>query len=55
MADKLGNFNEILKEDLINDLEWLIEEFEFLFDSKMGNHTEMDKKFSNDVYFNFSL
>lgn len=49
MADKLGNFNEMLKEDLINDLEWLIEEFEFLFDSNMGNHTEMDKKFSNDV------
>ncbi len=49
MADKSGNFNEIIEEDLVNDLEWLKEEFEFLFDSRMGNHTEVDKKFANDV------
>jgi len=49
MVDKLGNFNEILKVDLVSDLDWLKEEFEFLFDSNMGNHTERDKKFANDV------
>ncbi len=49
MLDKLGNFNEILEEDLVIDLEWLKEEFEILFNSKIGNHTEMDKKIANDV------
>ncbi len=49
MLGKLRNFNEILEEDLVIDLEWLKEEFEILFNSKIGNHTEMDKKIANDV------
>ncbi len=40
--------NEILEENLVIDWEWLKEEFEILFDSRMGNHTEMDKKIAND-------
>ena len=41
--------NEILEENLVIDSEWLKEEFEFLFDSSMKNHTEIDKKVANDV------
>ena len=41
--------NEILEENLVIDWEWLKEEFEILFDSRMGNHTEMEKKIANDV------
>jgi len=40
---------EILEENLVIDSEWLKEEFEFLFDSRMENHTEIDKKVANDV------
>ena len=40
---------EILEENLVIDSEWLKEEFEILFDSRMGNHTEIDKKVANDV------
>ena len=41
--------NEILEENLVIDWEWLKEEFEILFDSRMENHTEMEKKIANDV------
>lgn len=41
--------NEILEENLVIDWEWLKEEFEILFDSRMRNHTEMEKKIANDV------
>ena len=41
--------NEILEENLVIDWEWLKEEFEILFDYRMGNHTEMEKKIANDV------
>ncbi|MFW9874033.1 MAG: hypothetical protein ACFFG0_13075 [Candidatus Thorarchaeota archaeon] len=42
-------FPEVLEEDLIMDLEWLREEFEILFDSKIREHTEMDKRIANDI------
>jgi hypothetical protein len=45
----ISKIEEILEENLVIDLEWLREEFEILFDSKMGNHTEMEKKIANDV------
>lgn len=41
--------NETMEEDLIIELEWLTEEFEILFESKIGNQTELDKKIANDV------
>jgi len=42
--------NEILEENLVLDLEWLNEEFEILFDSNRGIHSEMDKEVANDVF-----
>ncbi|MFX0083413.1 MAG: hypothetical protein ACFE94_16830 [Candidatus Hodarchaeota archaeon] len=42
-------YHEILEEDLVLELEWLEEEFEILFDSKIEEHTAMDKKFANDI------
>lgn len=41
--------NEIFEENLAIDLEWLKEEFEILFDSKIGNHTEMVQKIANNI------
>ena len=49
----ISKINEILVENLEIDLEWLKEEFEILFESKMGNHTEMQKKIANDVLDSF--
>ncbi|KKM08479.1 hypothetical protein LCGC14_1724090 [marine sediment metagenome] len=45
----ISKIDETLEENLVIDLEWLKEDFEILFDSKMGNHTEMDKKIANDI------
>ncbi len=45
----ISKINEIVEENLVIDLEWLIEEIEILFDSKIGNYTEIDKKIANDV------
>ncbi|MFW9824611.1 MAG: hypothetical protein ACFFE4_16835 [Candidatus Thorarchaeota archaeon] len=41
--------NATIEEDLIIELEWLTEEFEILFKSKIGNLTELDKKIANDI------
>jgi predicted transcriptional regulator len=45
----ISKLNEVIEEDLVIDLEWLKEEFEVLFDSKMRYHSEMDKKIANGV------
>ncbi|MFW9882322.1 MAG: hypothetical protein ACFFG0_55375 [Candidatus Thorarchaeota archaeon] len=42
-------YHEILEEDLVIELEWLREEFELLFDSKIEKHTEVDKRIANDI------
>ncbi|MFX1344989.1 MAG: hypothetical protein ACFFAI_07755 [Promethearchaeota archaeon] len=42
-------YHEILEEDLVIELEWLKEEFEILFSSKIEKHTEIDKKIANDI------
>jgi hypothetical protein len=42
-------YHEILEEDLVIELEWLKEEFEILFNSKIEEHTEIDKKIANDI------
>ena len=54
-----------LEEDLVIEMEWLKEEFEILFKSKLGKFSQMDKKIANgllnyilentDVYENFLL
>jgi hypothetical protein len=42
-------YQEILEEDLVIELEWLKEEFEILFNSKIEEHKEIDKKIANDI------
>ena len=42
-------YHEILEENLVIELEWLREEFEILFNSKIEEHTEMDKRIANDI------
>ncbi len=42
-------YHEILEEDLVLELEWLKEEFEILFNSKIEKHAKMDKKIANDI------
>ena len=45
----ISKINEIVEENLVIDLEWLKDEFKILFDTKMGNHNEIDKKIANDI------
>lgn len=42
-------YHEILSEFLEKELDWLKEEFEILFNSKMENYTKNDKKLANDI------
>lgn len=42
-------YHEILEENLVIELEWLKEEFEILFNSKIEEHTEMDKRIATDI------
>ncbi|MFX0030961.1 MAG: hypothetical protein ACFE8B_17235 [Candidatus Hermodarchaeota archaeon] len=44
-----SKLDEILEEILITELEWLKDEFEFLFKSKKNNFTEKDRKIANDI------
>jgi hypothetical protein len=43
------NYHEILEEILLENLEWLREEFEILFKSKKGKYTSKDKKVANNI------
>ncbi len=47
-------YYEILEEDLVMELEWLKEEFEVLFNSKIEKLSEMDKKIAKDL-LNYTL
>ena len=42
-------YHEILEENLIEELEWLKEEFILLFKSKMEKYSERDKMIANDI------
>ncbi|KKL53996.1 hypothetical protein LCGC14_2269830 [marine sediment metagenome] len=42
-------YHEILEEDLVLELEWLKEEFEILFKSKIGKNAKTNKKLANDI------
>ena len=43
------NYHEILEENLIEELEWLKEEFIILFKSKVQKYTEKDKMTANRI------
>jgi poly(3-hydroxyalkanoate) synthetase len=42
-------YHEILEESLKEELIWLLEEFQTLFNSKVENYSERDKKLANDI------
>jgi len=42
-------YHEILSEFLEKELDWLKEEFEIFFKSKMENYTKNDKKLANNI------
>lgn len=42
-------YHEILEEFFEKELDWLKEEFDVLFKSKMRNFTENDRKLANDI------
>ncbi|MFX1280094.1 MAG: hypothetical protein ACFFA3_11800 [Promethearchaeota archaeon] len=42
-------YYEVLEESLIEELEWLKEEFLILFKSKAGNYTEREKITANEI------
>ncbi len=42
-------YHEIVEEFLEKELDWLKEEFEILFKSKMENFTKKDQKIANDI------
>ncbi|UCC18652.1 MAG: hypothetical protein JSV62_11155 [Promethearchaeota archaeon] len=44
-----SKLDEILEELLIKELDWLKDEFEFLFKSKKNIYTEKDRKIANDI------
>jgi len=44
-----AKYREVMEEFLRKELEWLREEFEILFKSKMEGYTEKDKKIANDI------
>ena len=48
MNDNL-KYYEILEEDLVLEMEWLKEEFEIQFKSKLEKFSQMDKKIANDL------
>jgi len=43
------NYHEVLEESLIEELEWLKEEFLILFKPKMPKYTERDKMTANGI------
>jgi hypothetical protein len=43
------NYHEILEENLVVELEWLEEEFELLFQSKLDKYTKIDVKTANSI------
>ena len=43
-------YHEIFKESLEEELEWLKDEFEILFKSKIGHYNKKEKKIANDIF-----
>jgi len=42
-------YHEIIEEFLEKELDWIKEEFEILFKSKMQNYSKEDRKLANDI------
>ncbi|MGB5911584.1 MAG: hypothetical protein ACXACC_10285 [Promethearchaeota archaeon] len=47
-----GDYDDLLEDSLIEELEWLKEEFEFLFNSRKHHPTEKDKQLANQMIEN---
>ena len=47
-----ADYDELLEDSLIEELEWLKEEFEFLFKSEKYCSTEKDKQLANQIIEN---
>ena len=48
-----GDFDEIIEENLINELEWLKEEFALLFEQKKCNFSKTDLNLAQKIIENF--
>jgi hypothetical protein len=48
-----GDFDEILEENLVKELEWLRNEFEVLFEFKREKFSENDIKLAHKIIENF--
>ena len=44
-----GDYENILKDGLIQKLNWLEEEFSFLFNSKKGNYSQNDRALAHQI------
>ncbi|MFX1313908.1 MAG: hypothetical protein ACFFHD_15060 [Promethearchaeota archaeon] len=47
-----GDYEDLLEDSLIEELEWLKEEFEFLFKSRKHHPTDKDKQLANQMIEN---
>ncbi|MBY9011512.1 MAG: hypothetical protein KGD70_03980 [Candidatus Lokiarchaeota archaeon] len=49
-----GDYENMLKDGLIQKLNWLEEEFSFLFNSKKHNYSQKDRDLANQIIKNIS-
>ncbi len=49
-----GDYENMLKDSLIQKLSWLEEEFSFLFKSKKRNYSQKDKDLANRIIKNIN-
>ncbi|MFX1389359.1 MAG: hypothetical protein ACFE9Z_04765 [Promethearchaeota archaeon] len=42
-------YDEILEESLKDELTWLLEEFQIIFNPKIDNYTEKEKEIANNI------
>ncbi|TES94833.1 MAG: hypothetical protein E3J90_11170 [Promethearchaeota archaeon] len=49
-----SDYENLLKENIIKNLDWLVEEFNFLFESKHQKHCQDDKTLANQMITCFS-
>ncbi len=49
-----GDYENILKDSLIQKLNWLEEEFSFLFNLKKRNYSQKDKALANQIIKNIT-
>lgn len=49
-----GNYENLLKENAIKKLDWLVEEFDLLFKLKNQKYCQYDKTLANQIFACFS-